>query len=71
MRPALFCSTQAAAEALEMLSHHRILRKRLLKRIPALARLGPNGQLHSITEMTHDEAPEEMEEEGLSDDLFD
>ena len=62
----------AAAEALEMLSHHRILLPRkLLRLIPVLEPAGVNAQLHSLTEMAHDHAPEEMEEEGLSDDLFD
>ena len=55
-----------------MLSHHRILLPRkLLRLIPVLEPAGVNAQLHSLTEMAHDHALEEMEEEGLSDDLFD
>ena len=68
---ALYCSETQSTEALEMLSHHRMLRRRLLMLIPVLGPAGPNALLHSITEMARDDALEEMEEEGLSEDLFD
>ena len=50
--------------------HHMLLPRRLLRLMPVLEPTGTNAQLHSLTEMTHDDALEEMEGEGLSDDLL-
>ena len=68
----LWFAQRAAIEALEILSHHHmLLPRKLLRLIPVLEPAGANAQLHSLTEMARDHALEEMEEEGLSDDLFD
>ena len=68
---ALLCSEQAAADALELLRHHRMIPGRHIKLIRSLARQGPNEQLRAVAEVIHQDMLEGMEEEGLTDDLED
>ena len=68
---ALLCSEQAAADALELLRHHRMIPERHIKLIRSLARQGPNEQLRAVAEVFHQDMLEGMEEEGLTDDLED
>ena len=68
---ALLCSEQAAADALELLRHHRMIPGRHIKLTRSLARQGPNEQLRAVAEVIHQDMLEGMEEEGLPDDLDD
>ena len=65
---ARFCTAAAAYDAIEMLSHHRMLPIRHLKLIPALAHLESNELLRCVAEVAHEELIEGMEEEDLTDD---
>ena len=61
------CTEQAAADALELLNHHRLLPECHLEFIRSLAPQGPNEQLRAVAQMVHDDVLDGLDEEGMTE----